>query len=50
MECKGEVMGKRELTLNAGSEQGTVTVARKKRSEGYKRNESGQEMRDRNSR
>ncbi len=49
--CKGEVYGKRELTLNAGGEQGTRNRrGGNERGEGYRRNEGGADMRDRGSR
>ncbi len=49
--CKGEVYGKRELTLNAGGEQGTRSRrGGNERSEGYGRNERGADGRDRGTR
>jgi len=49
--CKGEVYGKRELTLNAGGEQGVRNRrGGNERNEGPGRREGGSEFRDRNSR
>lgn len=48
--CKGEVYGKRELTLNAGGEQGTRNRRTGNEREGFRRNEGGADMRDRGSR
>lgn len=49
--CKGEVYGKRELTLNAGGEQGTRNRrSGNERNEGFRRNEGGADMRDRGNR
>ncbi len=49
--CKGEVYGKRELTLNAGAEQGTRNRrGGNERGDGYRRNEGGSDLRDRGSR
>lgn len=44
--CKGEVYGKRELTLNAGAEQGTRNRrGANERGSGYGRNEGGSDFR-----
>ena len=49
--CKGEVYGKRELTLNAGAEQGTRNRRTgNERGDGFRRNEGGPDLRDRGSR
>ena len=49
--CKGEVYGKRELTLNAGGEQGTRNRrAGNERGAGYGRNEGGGDFRERGGR
>ncbi len=47
--CKGEVYGKRELTLNAGADQGTrnKTGRNERGAGGYGRNEGGGDSRDR---
>jgi small subunit ribosomal protein S3 len=49
--CKGEVYGKRELTLNAGGEQGTRNRrAGNERGAGFGRNEGGGDFRERGGR
>jgi len=48
--CKGEVYGKRELTLNSGGEQGTRNRRPGNEREGFRRNEGGADMRDRGGR
>ncbi|MBK9984362.1 MAG: 30S ribosomal protein S3 [Saprospiraceae bacterium] len=49
--CKGEVYGKRELTLNAGGEQGTRNRrGGNERGAGYGRNEGGGDFRERGGR
>ncbi len=49
--CKGEVYGKRELTLNAGGEQGTRNRrGGNERSAGFGRNEGGGDFRERGGR
>jgi len=48
--CKGEVYGKRELTLNAGAEQGTRNRRGGNEREGFRRNEGGPDLRDRGTR
>jgi len=50
--CKGEVYGKRELTLNAGAEQGTRNRrgGNERGAGGYGRNEGGSDFRERGGR